>query len=394
MIAVWEYGTDPTLENVAGTHVQIFAGTSITTAEDFLDEEELYLAPYPGYPKVSIKEGSSLITSGISYAKVPNSGHWLCDLTIPEGFDFEGKVEKILNLIWEFKSSTGEVQKNTLLISVTPRELITEEDGTTEVIVMAPYNGIKIKVPYLLDESADYVSATMYEGNTALGRYNSVSVTRQGTSSIVEFGISGNQGRLTPYNLILDICLDTRINHKLFTNLYVTNPSILSAMQALDMSINKANQVEAIPGLRYRDIDLLQGLKRGLDHFNSIAPSLTSFTGENMQGPIREGWLICASIRVLRAQLGAEGWFNFDFSGQNVSLNVDRTAGLESAVNSYESLIDSLVKPLKFQLARKGVISGDGSVGDNLAFASQMGVTTLSNNAITRSKLGGGRYRY
>jgi len=160
-------------------------------------------------------------------------------------------------------------------------------------------------------------------------------------------------------------------------------------MQTLGTSINKANQVETIKGLQFRDIDLLNGLARGLDYFNNIPPSLTSFNGQNMKGGIREGWLTCSSIRVLRAQLQAEGWFNFDFSGSNVSLTLDRTAAVEAACTYYESLLDSMVRPLKLLLAKKGVISGDGSYGDKLAFMSQMGAVGISNNPISRSRIMG-----
>jgi hypothetical protein len=163
-------------------------------------------------------------------------------------------------------------------------------------------------------------------------------------------------------------------------------------MQALEMAINKANQIETIKGLQYREVDLLQGLTRGLDYFNNVPPSLTSFTGECMTGGIREAWLVCSSIRSLRAQLQAEGLFNFDFSGQNISLNVDRTQAIDTACSHYESLIDTMVRPMKLLLAKKGIIAGDGSLGDKLANISQMGVTRISNTTITRSRLGSALY--
>jgi hypothetical protein len=385
-ITVWEYGSSPAIGGQAGTHVQIVAGTPITTAEEFKDDLGVPLIALAGYPQVVVKEGSSVITSGIAYTKQPNSGEWVCDLTIPSDFDFGGESEKILSVTWLFKDINNNQYKNSLLISVMPLDIV-NTDQTSEIIKLVPFNSVSIVVPYIIS-STDIAQLSMYDGNMLKSaNISAVTRTKSGQSTILEFplNIPMNGARLNPYNLIINVVVSGAVR-QMFTQLYPINPSMLSAMQSLDTAINKANQLETIPGLRFRELDLMQGLLRGLDYFNSIGVTPSSFNGEDMQGPIREAWLICASIRVLRAQLQAEGWFNFDFTGQNVSLNVDRTQALSDALSFYEGQIDSTVKPLKFQLARKGVISGSGAQGANLNTYSQMGLTTLSNNPVTRGR--------
>lgn len=114
--------------------------------------------------------------------------------------------------------------------------------------------------------------------------------------------------------------------------LWAVTPSVLSAATQLEDFINKARSSNVIPELEYTTADLIQYLHRGLSMFNVFRPQLTQFTGMNMQGMILSGWLDCSSYYALVSQLGAEGSMAFDFSGQTVQLNVDRTPAIESVL--------------------------------------------------------------
>jgi hypothetical protein len=389
-IRIWEYGISPELLGNNTTGTQLVEGNPFSCSETFLDDAGAPLEPLAGYPLVQILEGTELIVQSIAYIKTQqDNGEWFADLTIPFGLDFSGP-EKVLTLQWIFKSTEG-TEKNSLQITVLPKTEEVSEDYR-ELVMLGPVDKISVTVPYILNILAgDIVEFTLFDENSPLVSSIASASSIMGPNTVLEFPVNQVREfipRLRPYNLVMN-CKFNTINRQLFSQIYLVNPSILSAMQALEMSINKANQVETIKGLQFREVDLLQGLTRGLDYFNNVPPSLTSFNGICMTGSIREGWLVCSSIRVLRAQLQAEGWFNFDFSGQNISVSVDRTAAVETAAGHYESLIDSMVRPLKMLLAKKGIIAGDGSVGDRLAAMSSMGVTRLSNTTITRSKMGG-----
>jgi len=395
IIKIWEYGSDPELLGQNTTGTQIVEGNPASCSTFFLSDNGIPLEPISGYPIVQILEQGELITQSIAYTKTQqnNLGEWFADFTIPEGMDFSSGSEKILTLQWIFKT-TDATEKSSVQITVLPRSE-TNQESYKELITLGPTDTLNLTVPYILNVLAgDVIEYTLYDENTPIFSSQVVATQINGPNTILTMDVSGIQSfmpRLRPYNLILTLRFNTA-TRQLFSQVYQINPSILSAMQALEISINKANQIETIKGLQYREIDLLQALSRGLDYFNDVPPSLTSFTGVCMTGSIREGWLICSSIRALRAQLQSEGMFQFDFSGQNISVNVDRQAAVESACSHYESLIDSLVRPLKLLLSKKGIIAGDGSVGDRLAAMSSMGITRLSNTTITRSKLGGTLY--
>jgi hypothetical protein len=383
-ISVFEYGATPLQVNGASTHIQLVAGVAASTTEQFIDDSGVPIPPEAGYPRVTIYDGAAIVAQVLAYERIPNSGVWQADFTIPLDIEMSTS-EKLLDLQWELRGINHEREKSKIIISVIGQH---EESDTYDVIQMTPINGVQIVVPYVLSDS-DIARLTLYSENTPVTTAAKNTITRRGASTVIDFGLQLQiaDTKLVPYHVVIDLTVGSA-PRQFFTQLYTTNPSILGALQSLDLSINKACQMEAIPGLRFRELDLLQGLMRGLDHFNSIGPSLTAFNGVNMCGPIREGWIICSTIKILRAHAMAEGWFNFDFSGANVSLNVDRTAAISDALSYYEGLTDTLLRPLKMQLARKGVISGDGAQGRNLAAFSQMGFTGFSNNPVSRTRLG------
>jgi hypothetical protein len=104
-----------------------------------------------------------------------------------------------------------------------------------------------------------------------------------------------------------------------------------------------------------------------------------------MQGPILDCWIICASYWALGAQLMAEGSLAFDFGGQGITLNVDRTPQLEAALGRIEARIQDTVVPFKKALAAQGVMSGDGSQGSgSMRNPYNLGTLSLINAATTR----------
>jgi hypothetical protein len=118
--------------------------------------------------------------------------------------------------------------------------------------------------------------------------------------------------------------------------------------------------------------------------FNTVAQP-AYFNGLNMQGILFDAWVNCSCYYALGAQIMAEGSLAFDFSGQGISLNVDRTPQLESALGRIESYISDRVVPLKKQLFKSGVNSGDGSQGrTGLNNPSNVGVLNMINAPTTR----------
>ena len=82
-------------------------------------------------------------------------------------------------------------------------------------------------------------------------------------------------------------------------------------------------------------------------------------------------------------QYMAEGSLAFDFSGQSVNLNIDRTQYIDSLLGKLDAMVESQVKPVKKLLARNGIMSGSGAIGSK-AMNSNFGLTTLTLSPTTR----------
>jgi hypothetical protein len=98
----------------------------------------------------------------------------------------------------------------------------------------------------------------------------------------------------------------------------------------------------------------------------------------------------------LRSQYIAEGEKAFNFSGQAISLDVDRTGFYDSAASSLQSRLDNEAKPFKQNLIKKGLVSGTGNLDDIGLRRGAIGsvginVSPASNWGRFSGKMGGGR---
>ena len=178
------------------------------------------------------------------------------------------------------------------------------------------------------------------------------------------------------------------------TELYVTNASIMTAVNDVRAKVNKSlTTLYGTPDLLYTNATVMTWLRRGADEFNGAYGQFTSFTMTNALGVVREYWLLCAEKAALASQYLAEGMKAFNFQGAAISLDVDRTQYLDSAMNHIQQQLDNELKPIKTNLIIKGNTSGDGSVGAN-AGALQIGAIGAVGITITAASMWGRGYPY
>jgi len=143
--------------------------------------------------------------------------------------------------------------------------------------------------------------------------------------------------------------------------MYLINPSILQAARDLESFLNKALIDTGIdPSTTFSTVDMIRHLRVGADIFNSVARP-TTFTMTNAASGVRQYWLMYAAIDACRSQYLAEGMKAFNFSGQTVSLDIDRSPFWDSMSQQLQSQADQYVKPFKDNLAKYGINGGDGS---------------------------------
>ena len=242
----------------------------------------------------------------------------------------------------------------------------------------------------MLDPVTDTATFALYAGNDlvySLGLTDfGVSVVPKTVLSEISLPLTVPAASLTAYLLTVVYPIGNYTTFKV----WAITPQILNGMHTLEAFLNKAQIKDTIPELQYAQSDLLLYLERGLNLFNMLGTQVTNFNGTNMQGVLFDAWVTCASYYALASQLQAEGALAFDFSGQSVSLSVDRTGQLDSALGRIEGQINDQIKPYKNLLIKSGVTGGDGSAGaKTLGYGQAFGVVGLTNAPTTRIAYGG-----
>lgn len=166
---------------------------------------------------------------------------------------------------------------------------------------------------------------------------------------------------LEPYTIVWSYANAGGLTYKETARFYVVTPSILLATRDIQSVVNKAKTtVEGVPDAAYSLDELLNYLKIGMDNFNAYADP-TAFTMTNATGVIRSYWVQFSEIVALRSQYLVEGTKAFNFSGQSVTLDVDRSQYYESLASSIEGPLHEATRNLKKLLSKRGVTGGDGS---------------------------------
>lgn len=203
---------------------------------------------------------------------------------------------------------------------------------------------------------------------------------------------------LDPYMVIWKYWNDVKPNevYRQTGKLYVVNASMLSATDDMRAFIQRADSTLAHrQDLVFTVPHLLTFLRRGKDAFNGAHGMLTNFDMTDATGGIRQFWLWCAEVEALRAQFLAEGEKAFNFAGQAVTLDVDRTQYYTQLAGELQQRLDSELKSFKQNLIKKGIITGTGnldSIGLRQGAIGSIGVniSPASNFSRFMGKLGSG----
>jgi len=249
--------------------------------------------------------------------------------------------------------------------------------------------GSNVSLKLVVEESlATAPTCDVYFGNVPL--INSIVSTgpvalADGYEYAVGF-LAQNNGimpSLIPYNTVWNYEI-SGINQSESSNLYVITPSIMQAMKDIYVIINKSRAKFGYQSV-FNETEILSYLRQGADLFNGMF-NPTVFTMTNAIGPVRHFWLQCSAIIALRSQYLMEGESAFNFSGQSVSLDIDRSQYYESLASTLESSMQEPARQLKANLAKRGQISGDGSVNPLNLAVNAIGTIGISASQVSNMR--------
>ncbi len=361
-------------------------GTVFNAAAEFLDDADVPLVAAAGYPKVKLYDQNKALLSQTIGTPSTTPGLWNANVSIPD-LGLDAKSE--LRLVWIFIDNTGTKTKSTDSVLVEPKTDYRE----TDVVTLWGDTMFPLVVPMHIS-AQDTALYQIYFNNTPVVPASSqningiTAVTRLADKTSFYVPMIFPSASMQSALLKVDVVPIGGTMRSFTYKFWAVTPQIMLAMNFLEDFLNKSRIENVIPELQYTAGDLIGYLERGLYLFNNVG-QISTWTGMNMQGVLFDGWLTCASYYALSAQLIAEGSLAFDFSGQGISLNVDRTPQLDSALGRIESAIQDKIVPLKKQLAAQGLRGGDGSIGSkNLNVPSSHGSLGLINAPTTHLPFG------
>lgn len=376
---------------------RIIEGKILEVEESFFDMDREPSLPRDGHspPEVFLvdhNDNNRIITKAYANAAEETKvGYWTASVAVPH---MELTDEKQVTLLWLFETEIG-TQKAKSEVIIEPaydsriQDVLTVyEDDTTpmeaSVVLKSTFpNGFIMTVSKNNETIARYDSRL--RDNLEEGEELDFEFETTATKTKIDFKLIDRVYDIAPYMITVRELGSNAMHTRL---LYTVTNQCFVAMTLIRNHIDKARLANVIPELETTEADLMTYLYRGLNLFNQFPPMLTDFTGTNMQGLILDAWVTCSSYYALAAQLQAEGALAFDFGGQAVSFNVDRSPSIENALGKIEQQIESQVRALKKSLGKKGVYGGDGSVGgDYINGSRQFGRIKLSNNPVANKRV-------
>jgi hypothetical protein len=244
-------------------------------------------------------------------------------------------------------------------------DTFTTPHGAQDTVEMA---GDLAYLDIVLDRAWDNVSTDIYfsVGNALIAKDVPIAKnTRVSSGWYYQAAFDTNQVRasLDPYIISWKYGNAVGPTYRDTGQMFVVNASILRAVKLVESMVAKArttllgfqDELFSVPVI-------VSMLARGRDSFNAAGGYYSTFNMTNADGQIRELWIKYTEVLLLQAQYLLEGEKAYNFSGQAITLDVDRTAYYQSLANDLKTAADNDAKVVKQNLLIKGLTGGDGSL--------------------------------
>lgn len=134
---------------------------------------------------------------------------------------------------------------------------------------------------------------------------------------------------------------------------FVIPAAIAGAISSLRMFIDQSGITKWLSHHHIHDVEIIDAMYLAAGVINPAPPQAWNFDPATLTRmlpmPMRQATL----VEILSRLLLAEGMLAFDYQGGSITLNVDRTASLQSARDAAQNWLDTNLKPMKTVLARK-----------------------------------------
>lgn len=328
---------------------RVYLGQTFQVDSFFKDQDDPVIPSNPA--QWTIYDFNNLkVLGGIAAQDTGNPFRWYADVVIPESAP--ASHTKKYRIEWSIRSNKGTFS-NSEYFNVVAQEgfdfteidtVYIEGDEIQDNLII-PYNEVAsdFKVT-LMDSDGKLISQTTQEP-----LFNIVDNKKVYGLTIEDSEIT--PAALKPYIVGWNYKVDGRSRRE-YHFVYVISPRVLFYIEQLRNFIDKVRFSHPNPRLRFNDVDLLGYLVQGVQIINGTKPTPTDFGLETVP-KMFEWYLTNAAAYVgLSAQYLAEGQQAFDFSGQTVTLTVDRTQFIDSFLGRVQEVISTQLVEAKTLYAK------------------------------------------
>jgi hypothetical protein len=294
---------------------------------------------------------NAFVLEGTGQQDPDNTGRWFSPVVLPEGMP-PGDY----NIVW-LGSVSGVPNRNIERFTVA-------EEKSDYIEIDRLFDETQPIVDALLVDDCDIVTdfnirICSVDGNTLMTSFDAQRIARDGSIFYVtEFSDSLRAGpsAFACYVVIWQFTINDH-PHVEYHFVYVANYKVLAYVNELRRMIDKAHLQHPNPALRWNDVDLVAFLNLGLQRVNASPPTQTNYTIATIPDTLIYYVLNATAIEALNSRYLAEAEAAFSFNGQPVSLEVDRTGAIESALSHYTAALEDL------KTVKKGIIMATGGGG-------------------------------
>lgn len=147
--------------------------------------------------------------------------------------------------------------------------------------------------------------------------------------------------------------------------LFWTNNRTLNIIMGMRNYLDKARLEEIDPTLQWNDPELAECTYHGMDYVNSHPPELTYWRASDLPQSMQTYWLYASALHALNTRYIAEGMTQFDFTGLNTTLNVDRKEVLTYKMEELKNFLEKLNEIKKAAIRAEGKGEADPTANAN-----------------------------
>lgn len=333
---------------------RVKAGSSFTAYVDFFDDNNnSIIATSPVTYAIRDADKNLIIEGTAQQTNQPE--RWQVNISLPDDITSGG-----YSITWNIKSQAGSerLTENFEVLNQAPNyreidQLLPEGAPVSDTLVVGRDQIVtNCSAKIVTPEGTPIYSTTDFETSTdGTRKYLSFK-----SATAVPQLLAGDSV-MAMYIIVWDFTLDGERQTE-YDFIYVANYKVIAYIRELKRKIDKAAIQHPNPNLRYNDVDLAAYLNKGLQWINAQPPTQTAWTVASIPDILYSYLLDAAAYEAIDSRLNAEGEAAFNFNGQPITLEVDRTGFLESALSRYENRLQNINA-----VKKNMVMSGGGGFG-------------------------------